>query len=154
MKRFIRLTSISVLLIITTLWALLPVQASSLTQTNCSVASMQGNYRFVTMATLVIGQGTVIAIPEAYLTASPAAFASEGTVSFDGKGTVRLEATADRQGKLTQPLVYTGTYASGANCVTTVTLNNDTSFTVKTIQSGAEQSVVSVTPGVVLTAGK
>lgn len=154
MKRTIGFTAISVLLIITMLWIRSPVQASPLMQTSCSIASLQGNYRFVAMATLVVGQGTVIAIPEAYLAASPAAFASEGTVTFDGKGAVRLEATADRQGKLTQPLVYAGTYASGANCVTTVTLHNNTSFAVKTIQSGDEQSVVSVTPGIVLTVGK
>ncbi|MFN8444792.1 MAG: hypothetical protein U0175_28660 [Caldilineaceae bacterium] len=154
MKRFTGFTLIVALLMVTTILAVIPVQASSMTQPGCSVASLQGSYRFIAPATIAVGQGTMIAVPDAYLAASPAAVASEGTVTFDGSGEAALEVSADRAGKLTSAVSYKGSYTMDTNCDATVTFDNQTSFVVKLIQSGSRQQVVSVTPGFVLTTMK
>lgn len=154
MKRFTGFTFIATLLMVTMILTAIPVQASTVPQTGCSVASLQGTYRFLAPATVAAGQGTVIAIPEAYFAASPATVASEGTVTFDGSGEAALEVSADRRGKLTTTISYMGTYTLDASCVATVTFNNQTSFVVKLIQSGNSQQVVSATPGFVVTTMK
>lgn len=152
--KHLNITSIITLILVTTILTAIPAQASTVTQTNCSVASLQGTYRFIAPATVAVGQGTVIAIPEAYFDASPASMASEGTVTFDGNGSATLEVSADRAGKLTSAVVYEGTYTMDANCAGMVTFDNQTSLVVKLIQSGNRQQVVSVTPGSVLTTMK
>ena len=149
--KYLNITSIITLILVTTILTAIPAQASTVTQTNCSVASLQGTYRFIAPATVAVGQGTVIAIPEAYFDASPAALASEGTVTFDGNGAAMLEGSADRAGKLTNAVSYAGTYTLEANCAAMVTFHHDTSFALQIVQSGSRQRVVSLTPGFVLT---
>lgn len=151
MKRFTGFTLIATLLMVTMILTVTPVQASTMTQSGCSVASLQGTYRFIAPDTITVSPGTVIAVPDAYLAASPAAVASEGTVTFNGSGEAALEVTADRAGKLTSAASYKGSYTMDANCGATVTFDNQTSFTLKIMQPGNYQRVVSLTPGFVLT---
>jgi hypothetical protein len=110
MKRFYGLTLVVALLIATVYLTMRPVKATALEQSDCSQATLQGTYPFLAPATIVVSQGTVIAVPEAYLYASPAAYASRGTVTFDGNGYALMEATADRHGEVATPVTHDSTY--------------------------------------------
>jgi len=126
--------------------------AANVPSPDCSPQGYAGSYEFRAPATVVIGSGTVIAIPEKYLYASSAAYASQGIVHFDGSGQVTLEATADSQGVLATPVTYDGSYTANRNCTAQVELADGTQFTVRIVQSGLQHRLVSSTPGFVLLA--
>lgn len=154
MKRFYGLTAVVAILIATLCLPMKPVKANAREQVNCTPAMLRGSYPFVAPATIVVSQGTVIAVPETYLYASPAPYASQGEVTFDGNSHVMLRATADRHGRLAAPVVYTGTSAVNSHCTAKVTLANRSTFTVRIIQVGNQRRIVSITPGFVLTAAQ
>ncbi|MFN8488966.1 MAG: hypothetical protein U0350_15370 [Caldilineaceae bacterium] len=150
MKRFFNFSLLVALLIVTACAPVTPVKAHSLTQVTCTQATFQGSYAFLAPATVVVNQGTVIAVPEAYLATSPAAYASQGMVTFDGQGHVTLQATAGQHGKLAASMTYTGTYAANGDCTAKVTMANHAMFAVHIIQAGERQQLVSLTPGFVV----
>ena len=52
--KYLNITSIITLILVTTILTAIPAQASTVTQTNCSVASLQGTYRFIAPAQKLI----------------------------------------------------------------------------------------------------
>ncbi|MEZ4730450.1 MAG: hypothetical protein R3E79_25270 [Caldilineaceae bacterium] len=152
MKRFYTLITVVATLLATLCLPLRLVKASEIAQTNCTQATFKGSYQFLAPATIVVSQGTVIAIPEAYFDSSPAAYASDGTVTFDGNGHVLMEATADMNGELAPPITYDGAYTVNANCTVGVVFVNGARFDVRMVQADHHQRLVSMTPGFVLIA--
>jgi hypothetical protein len=150
MKRFYTMIVLIALLMVATSLTSKPAKANLLGQTDCSPANLLGEYLFFAPTTIVVGPGTVVAIPEVYLNTSPAAYASQGIVRFDGNGHVTLEALADLHGQLATPLSYDGDYTVNTNCTAKVTFANGTLFDVRLVQANNQQRLVSTTPGFVL----
>lgn len=150
MKRFYGFTTMVALLVAMLALTHTSAQASTLSQATCTPAMLKGNYQFLAPVTIQVSAGTVVALPEKYITTSPAAYASQGTVSFDEQGHVSLQATADHNGKLSEPMVYDGTYTFNDPCTAHVILANDSTFDVRIVQSQNQQRMVSTTPGFVV----
>lgn len=146
MKRFYTLCTLWVMLC-TALLCTSPVKAAPV---GCAPTARQGTYAFFASPTVVVGQGTVIAIPEALLTNSPVMLARQGTVQVDGQGQVVLTATHDTNGIAMSATAYAGSYTMTDGCNTTMTLENGVWFTVRLVTSNSQPHLVSTTPGFVL----
>lgn len=112
--------------------------------------TVQGTYAFFASPTVVVDQGTVIAIPEALLANSPVMLASQGTVQVDEQGQVLLTATHDTNGAAMTATDYAGSYTLTDGCNVTMTLDNGVWFTVRLINTNDQPRLVSTTPGFVL----
>lgn len=115
----------------------------------CSAISLQGSYDFLSPATVTIGQGTVIAIPDELLYALPAPNVNKGTLVFDGYGEVSLLFTKISQGQMEESLSYVGEYTINA-CSITATFSNDTRLAMKMVVDNEQLTLVSTTPGFVI----
>lgn len=146
MKRFSCLTILVLTLLVTGLLTSLPVSAA----TGCTPDAMQGTYAFFASPTVVVSQGTVVAIPEALLASSPVMLASQGTVQVDGQGQVVLTATQDINGAAMAPITYAGSYSMTDGCNATITLDNGIWFTVRLVSTNEQPQLRSTTPGFVL----
>ena len=130
-----------------------PLQIAQAADSNaaaCQLATLQGNYDFVAPATITIGAGTVIALPEELLYASPAAYASKGSLNFDGAGKISLNAVETSQGALASPISYSALYTMNADCTATAAFGNGTQLELKMVGGGEAQTLVSTTPGFVI----
>lgn len=152
MQRFSNLITLSLILIATMLLTTLPVNATMTTSTpaDCSPTALQGTYTFFTAPTVVVGQGTVIALPEALLTNSPVMLASAGTVQLDDQGQVVLTATQDVNGEAMSATAYIGSYSMTDSCNATISLDNGVWFTVRLVNTNGQPQLRSTTPGFVL----
>lgn len=133
--------------------AVLPLQsmrASELTPWACIVAVIQGSYEFVAPATVSVGPGTVIAIPERLLDSSPAPYASKGRLIFGGADEARLEAVEDVNGVLDTPVTIAGVYRLDTDCTAAVLFDNGTRLELKIVDNGTTTFLASTTPGFVL----
>lgn len=146
MKRFYTLCTLWVMLL-AALLCTSPVKAAPVT---CAPTALQGTYAFFASPTVVVDQGTVIAIPEALLANSPVMLASQGTVQIDGQGQVVLTAMHDTNGAAMTATAYTGTYTMADGCNATMTLDNGVGFTVRLVNTNDQPHLVSTTPGFVL----
>lgn len=137
------------------LWAMLfatllcagPVKAAPIA---CAPTALQGTYAFFASPTVVVDQGTVIAIPEALLANAPVMLASQGTVQVDEQGQVVLTATHDTNGVAMTATAYAGSYSMTDGCNATMTLDNGVWFTVRLVNTNDQPQLVSTTPGFVL----
>ena len=124
-----------------------PVKAAPVA---CAPTALQGTYAFFASPTVVVSQGTVIAIPEALLANAPVMLASQGMVQVDEQGQVLLTATHDTNGVAMTATAYTGSYTMTDDCNATMTLENGVWFTVRLVTSNGQPHLVSTTPGFVL----
>ena len=151
MKRFYHLLTLWVMALATLLFTGTVVAApSGETPVDCSYTAFQGAYAFFASPTVVVGQGTVIAIPEALLANSPVMLASQGMVQVDGQGQVVLTATYDTNGAAMTATTYAGSYTMTDGCNATMTLENGVWFTVRLVNTNDQPHLVSTTPGFVL----
>ena len=146
MKRFYTLGILWVMLC-ATLLCTSPVKAAPVA---CAPTVLPGAYAFFASPTVVVGQGTVIAIPEALLANSPVLLASAGTVQLDDQGQVVLTATHDTNGAAMTATTYAGSYTMTDGCNATMTLENGVWFTVRLVNTNDQPHLVSTTPGFVL----
>jgi hypothetical protein len=137
-------------LLVTDSWSGQPVHAAELAAPACRLAAVHGSYEFVAPATVNVGQGTVIAIPDHLLYASPAAYASKGTLIFDGTGKIILNAAETFAGPLASPVRTYGDYAMNGDCTATVTFADGIQLGLKLVGNDKMQTLVSTTPGFVL----
>jgi hypothetical protein len=148
-------------MMVATTWTLLsllvlasqPVQIAQAAASNagtCPLATLRGSYDFMAPATLAIGSGTVIAIPEELLYASPAAYAGKGSLSFNGAGKITLNAVETSQGALAAPISYPAQYSMNAGCSATAIFGDGTQLDLKMVGRGEAQTLVSTTPGFVI----
>jgi len=129
--------------------------ASTIVAADCSTVAGSGLYPFVAPATVLVGAGTVLAIPDQYRVNSPAIYASARMLEIGGNGTVTLTAAADVHDQLTTPLIYHGTYRPHEECTATIEFAEGITLETRMIWNGGEQRLVSTTPGfVLLTTGK
>ncbi len=130
-----------------------PLQVAQAADSNiaaCQLATLQGNYDFVAPATITIGAGTVIAIPEELLYASPAVYASKGSLTFDGDGKISLNAVETSQGVLASPISYPALFTLNGDCTGMAAFGNGTQLELKMVGGGEAQTLVSTTPGFVI----
>lgn len=146
MKRFYTLCILWIMLL-ATLLCTSPVKAAPIT---CAPTALQGTYAFFASPTVVVDQGTVIAIPEALLANAPVMLASRGTVQVDEQGQVVLTATHDTNGAAMSATAYAGSYTMTDGCNATMTLDNGVWFTVRLVNTNDQPQLVSTTPGFVL----
>ena len=131
-------------------WSSQPVYAASVAAQPCHSAAMVGSYEFIAPATINVGGGTVIAIPDHLLYASPAAYASKGMIIFDGTGKIILNATENVNGPLASPVQYYADYAMSSNCTATATFADGRQLELKMVNHGSRDTLVSTTPGFVI----
>lgn len=146
MKRFYTVCTLWVILF-AALFCTSPVKAAPVA---CATTTLPGTYAFFASPTVVVGQGTVIAIPEALLANSPVLLASAGTVQLDDQGQVVLTATHDTNGAAMTATTYAGSYTMTDSCNATMTLENGVWFTVRLVNTNDQPHLVSTTPGFVL----
>ncbi len=123
--------------------------ANTIASPDCSIVAASGHYPFVAPATVLVGAGTVIAIPDQYRVNSPAIYASAGMLEIGGDGIVTLTATADVHGPLATPLIYQGTYSSGKECTATIEFAEEITLETRMMWNGRDQRLISTTPGFV-----
>lgn len=146
MKRVYTLCILSVMLCA----ALLCTSTVKAAPVACVPTALQGTYAFFASPTVVVSQGTVIAIPEALLANSPVMLASQGTVQVDEQGQVLLTATHDTNGAAMTAMAYAGSYTMTDGCNARMTLENGVWFTVRLVNTDNQMQLVSTTPGFVL----
>lgn len=146
MKRFYTLCTLWVMLF-AALLCTSPVKAAPV---GCAPTALPGTYAFFASPTVVVDQGTVIAIPEALLANSPVMLARQGTVQVDEQGQVVLTATHDTNGVAMTATAYAGSYTMTDGCNATMTLDNGVWFTVRLVNTNDQPQLVSTTPGFVL----
>jgi hypothetical protein len=137
-------------LLVTGSGSIQPVHAAGLAAPACRLAAVHGSYEFVAPATVNLGVGTVIAIPDHLLYASPAVYTSKGSLIFNGAGQIILTALEDFAGSLASPQRHYGDYAMNSDCTATVTFAGGVKLGLKMVGSGKTQTLVSTTPGFVI----
>lgn len=127
----------------------LPAQAAGVSPACRSVATY-GSYEFVAPATVSVGLGTTLNIPDHLRYASPALYGSKGLLIFDGAGRTILDVLENDNGALSSPLRVYGDYTINHNCSALLTFADGTQLTLKMARHGQRQVLVSTTPGFVI----
>jgi hypothetical protein len=137
-------------LLVTGSGSIQPVHAAGLAAPACRLAAVHGSYEFVAPATVNVGPGTVIAIPDHLLYASPAVYASKGSLIFDGTGKIILYAVENFNGPLDSAVQIYGGYTETSDCTVTATFADGVQLGLKMVGSGNTRALVSTTPGFVI----
>ncbi len=137
-------------LLVTGIWSAQPSHAAEFAATACRPGALYGSYEFVAPATVNVGPGTVVAVPDHLIYASPAAYASKGILIFDGTGRFILDALENSNGPLDSPLRLYGDYTLESDCTAAVNFVGGTQLALKMVGNSKTQTLVSVTPGFVV----